>query len=105
MGREHVHEKKGPVQEHGHKGDHDHGYHIHMVADFRRRFWVSLVVTLPILVLSPMIQRFRPHVDQHGHRFNQCKISENKDIRLFNPGGFLLLFLKGSAKMERRKAR
>jgi Cu2+-exporting ATPase len=27
-----------------------------MVADFRRRFFVSLVVTLPILVLSPMIQ-------------------------------------------------
>jgi Cu2+-exporting ATPase len=27
-----------------------------MVADFRRRFWISLVVTLPILILSPMIQ-------------------------------------------------
>ncbi len=27
-----------------------------MVADFRRRFWISLVVTVPILVLSPMIQ-------------------------------------------------
>ena len=28
-----------------------------MVADFRRRFWVSLVLTLPILVLSPMLQK------------------------------------------------
>lgn len=29
-----------------------------MVADFRRRFWVSLVLTIPVLVLSPMIQEF-----------------------------------------------
>ncbi|WP_272507379.1 copper-translocating P-type ATPase [Salinibacter grassmerensis] len=29
-----------------------------MVADFRRRFFVSLVATLPILALSPMIQRW-----------------------------------------------
>ena len=27
-----------------------------MVADFRRRFWVSLVLTIPIVILSPMIQ-------------------------------------------------
>lgn len=27
-----------------------------MVADFRRRFWFSLILTLPILALSPMIQ-------------------------------------------------
>jgi Cu2+-exporting ATPase len=27
-----------------------------MVADFRRRFWVSLVLTIPILLLSPMLQ-------------------------------------------------
>jgi Cu2+-exporting ATPase len=29
-----------------------------MVADFRRRFWVSLVLTIPILALSPLIQQF-----------------------------------------------
>jgi Cu2+-exporting ATPase len=29
-----------------------------MVADFRKRFWISLVVTAPILLLSPMIQEF-----------------------------------------------
>ncbi|HKJ71828.1 MAG TPA: hypothetical protein VKA55_08770, partial [Gammaproteobacteria bacterium] len=29
-----------------------------MIADFRRRFWVSLVLTAPILALSPMIQSF-----------------------------------------------
>ena len=40
----------GKMQGHG-------GHHAHMVADFRKRFWVSLAVTLPILVLSPMLQR------------------------------------------------
>ena len=29
-----------------------------MVADFRRRFWVSLVLTVPVLALAPLIQRF-----------------------------------------------
>ena len=28
-----------------------------MVQDFRKRFWISLVLTLPILLLSPMIQQ------------------------------------------------
>ncbi len=31
-------------------------HHAHMAADFRNRFWISLVLTLPILVLSPMLQ-------------------------------------------------
>ncbi len=31
-------------------------HHAHMVADFRRRFWVCLVVTVPIVILSPMVQ-------------------------------------------------
>ncbi|MDC3417585.1 heavy metal translocating P-type ATPase [Aquibacillus salsiterrae] len=39
---------------HGH-GGHDHG---HMIADFKRRFYISLLITIPILVLSPMIQSF-----------------------------------------------
>ncbi|MEJ2314836.1 MAG: copper-translocating P-type ATPase [Nitrospirota bacterium] len=29
-----------------------------MVADFRRRFWISLAATTPILVISPLIQKF-----------------------------------------------
>ena len=29
-----------------------------MIADFRRRFWVCLVLTIPILALSPAIQQF-----------------------------------------------
>ncbi|MFP4482207.1 MAG: copper-translocating P-type ATPase [Thermovirgaceae bacterium] len=38
-----------------HNRDHQ-SHHIHMVADFRRRFWGSLVLTFPVLVLSPMVQ-------------------------------------------------
>jgi len=30
----------------------------HMVAELRKRFWVSLALTLPILILSPVIQQF-----------------------------------------------
>jgi len=48
---------------HDHQGgDHDkqHGdhqsHHAHMVADFRRRFWISLILSIPILVLAPLIQ-------------------------------------------------
>jgi Cu2+-exporting ATPase len=41
----------------GHGRDHDHhDHHAQMVADFRRRFWISLVLTLPILALAPLIQ-------------------------------------------------
>ena len=31
-------------------------HHAHMAADFRKRFWVSLILTVPILVLSPLLQ-------------------------------------------------
>ncbi len=39
--------------QHGSHNGHDHS---HMVADFRRRFWISLGLTVPVLVLSPLIQ-------------------------------------------------
>lgn len=38
---------------------HNHsGHHGHMIEDFRKRFWISLIITIPILILSPMIQHF-----------------------------------------------
>lgn len=54
---------------HGHKdGDHDshenhengnhHDHHAHMVADFKRRFWISLILSVPIVLLAPLIQEF-----------------------------------------------
>jgi Cu2+-exporting ATPase len=40
---------------HAGHGGHDHAA---MVADFRRRFWVALILTPPVLLLSPMIQHW-----------------------------------------------
>mgnify|MGYP003668256717 CR=1 FL=1 len=40
---------------HGHMG-HDH--HKMMIADFKKRFWVTLILTVPILFFSSMIQEF-----------------------------------------------
>jgi len=40
-----------------HPEHHDHqDHHAHMTVDFRKRFWISLALTLPILLLSPMLQ-------------------------------------------------
>jgi len=36
----------------------DHDHHKMMIEDFKKRFWVSLIITVPILVFSPMIQDF-----------------------------------------------
>jgi len=33
-----------------------HDHHAMMIKDFRKRFWISLIITLPILILSPMLQ-------------------------------------------------
>jgi len=43
------HEKKSD----DHDGGHDHH---HMIADYKRRFWICLILTVPILILSPHIQ-------------------------------------------------
>ncbi|HEQ71149.1 MAG TPA: cadmium-translocating P-type ATPase [Spirochaetia bacterium] len=47
-----------PAQVHGGHGVHDHTeHHRMMIRDFRTRFYVSLAVTVPVLVLSPFIQK------------------------------------------------
>ncbi len=35
-----------------------HDHHKMMIADFKKRFWVTLFLTIPILFFSPMIQEF-----------------------------------------------
>lgn len=62
----HEHSKHEGHQNHGHSGHghHDHGghggghsgHHEHMIEDFKKRFWISLVLTIPISYLSEMIQ-------------------------------------------------
>ena len=50
----HHHHPENEQMQHEH---HDHAaHHRMMIADFRKRFIVSLILTLPILALSPMIQ-------------------------------------------------
>ncbi len=69
-------EHDGPMKPMGHEGHDMHamhemhgearpgaghahaGHHEHMVADFRKRFWISLIATIPVLALSPMIRHF-----------------------------------------------
>jgi Cu2+-exporting ATPase len=50
---EHAHDQAAVPAEHDH---HDH--HRMMVADFRRRFWICGALTIPVLLLSPMIQEW-----------------------------------------------
>jgi P-type Cu2+ transporter len=38
----------------GHGGGHDH--HAMMIEDFKKRFWVTLVLSVPVILLSPMVQ-------------------------------------------------
>ena len=56
----HEHHKKTADDDgSGSNGDSHQGHdHAAMIADFRRRFWVSLILTVPILALSPLIQAF-----------------------------------------------
>jgi len=35
---------------------HDSGGHAHHIMEFKRKFWVSLILTIPILILSELIQ-------------------------------------------------
>lgn len=51
----HQKEGNGTHQDHRQHGAHQN-HHAHMVADFRRRFWIALVLSVPIVLLAPLIQ-------------------------------------------------
>src|SRR5699024_9209185 len=59
-----AHHNKRQESDHGshqvHDDHEDHGHHDHgdMVSDFKKRLFISLIITMPILALSPMIQSF-----------------------------------------------
>ncbi|WP_028776033.1 heavy metal translocating P-type ATPase [Shimazuella kribbensis] len=48
--------------DHSSSKNHDHhsshGHHAHMIDDFKKRFYISIAITIPILLLSHMIQSF-----------------------------------------------
>ncbi|MFW5761472.1 MAG: copper-translocating P-type ATPase [Cyclobacteriaceae bacterium] len=46
-----------PNSEHHQPSDQSHQHHHQMMLnDFKKRFWISLIITLPVLLLSPTIQ-------------------------------------------------
>ncbi|MDY0389235.1 MAG: copper-translocating P-type ATPase [Methanolobus sp.] len=52
-------DKKSSDHDHSMHKKHDHTeHHKHMVKDFKKKFIVSIIVTIPILLLSPLIQNF-----------------------------------------------
>lgn len=55
-----MHNQHDSIEENHNNGDHEghNDHHAMMVEDFKRRFFISLILTVPILLLSPMIQMF-----------------------------------------------
>lgn len=80
-------------------GNHDHNeHHRMMIRDFRRRFILSVIITIPILLLSPMIQ------DWFGLEWE----FQGQMIVLFGLSSFLFVyggwpFLKGLFSELRQK--
>jgi Cu2+-exporting ATPase len=91
--------RHGDHQSGGHGGHHDH--HAHMVADFRKRFWISLALSVPVIVLSPMLQELvglRETLHFAGDLFVSAVVS----TAIFFYGGWP--FLKGLADEVRKRA-
>ena len=77
------HHEKDHQNHHHHHGGHDkpkesghHGHHEHMIKDFKQRFWISLIITIPIVVLAPMIQElFNYEFRFTGDRYVQLALA------------------------------
>jgi len=80
--------------------EHDHSnHHAHMIEDFKKRFWISLIITIPIVVLAPMIQDLIGYqLGFNGDRYVQFALSSI----IFFYGGWP--FLKGLADELKKKA-
>lgn len=70
-------------------GGHDHSK---MVADYKKRFWVSFVLTIPVLILSPTIQGFFGFARNIGFSGDHYLLWALSSV-IFFYGGFP--FLKG----------
>src|SRR5690625_6323829 len=58
-GHNHNHDGHGNHgHDHGSHGGHRHHDHGDMVSEFKKRFFISLIVTIPIISLSPMVYCF-----------------------------------------------
>ena len=76
------------------------GHHADMVDDFRRRFWVSLILTVPILLLSPMVTGWIGLDDTFSFKGDQWLLLGLSTI-VYLYGGFP--FLKGLVDELRAK--
>lgn len=70
---EHMNHGEHNHDHHNHSGhgDHGHGGHgghgAHMMADFKQRFWVVLVLSIPLAIIAPMLMHlFGYHIDFPG---------------------------------------
>lgn len=78
--------------------EHEH-HHEHMIEDFKKRFWISLIITLPIIVLAPMIQELLGYeLRFNGDRYFQFALSSV----IFFYGGWP--FLKGLIDELKKKS-
>lgn len=65
--------------EHVEHATHDHK---HMLEDFKRRFFVSTILTIPVLILSPAIQNFLGYkIDLYGSKLHTVR-SRLPNLRL-----------------------
>jgi len=88
--QQHDSQQKGKHDMKGMQGQDHSMHHMHMIEDFKKRFWVSLVITLPIVVLAPMIQSLVGYEFRFdGDRYLQFALSS----LVFFYGGWP--FLKG----------
>src|SRR2546422_3835535 len=74
----------------------DHSAHAHMVDDFRRRFWVSLALTLPVLATSEMVPHLlglRGGLVFPGDRYVAFGFASA--VYLYGGGAFLTRFFGG----------
>src|SRR5687768_3616096 len=90
-----------PMAIEDHNSDHAHGKqgnHSGMIADFKKRFYVVLVLTIPIMLLSEMIQHWlNIHISFPGSKYVLLALS----TVVFLYGGWP--FLKGLVNEARTK--
>jgi Cu2+-exporting ATPase len=88
-----------PGRQRGHAPGHDG--HAHSLADFQRRFWITLALTIPVILLSPMIERalrLGAALSFPGDRFVQLGFAS----AVYFYGGFP--FLRGmKEELQRRR--
>ncbi len=54
----HNHEESNESHDHSNHEHGGHDHHGHMVTEFRNKFFIIMIFTIPIVLLSPMIQNF-----------------------------------------------